>query len=185
MPKEVGEGGPQLNTGEPSGATSLRRGRGQVGGLRRVGVLSSTPSKRSLPPSQPSLFRDQAVQGAALLEALVCLPLEPLRPIFGGSGFLGRHVVRALAKREYRIRVAVRRPDLIGHLQPLGPVGEIHGVQANLRHGLGGRRARQRRGQFQSRRQRFETLQGCATQRFEHERADTWGIVLPRRSGCP
>jgi NADH dehydrogenase len=54
--------------------------------------------------------------------------------IFGGSGFLGRHVVRALAKRDYRIRVAVRRPELAGHLQPLGKVGQIHAVQANLRY---------------------------------------------------
>src|SRR5438874_3060934 len=59
---------------------------------------------------------------------------ETLVTIFGGSGFLGRHVVRALAKRGYRIRVAVRRPDLAGHLQPLGRVGQIHAVQANLRH---------------------------------------------------
>ncbi|MGC2780598.1 MAG: NmrA family NAD(P)-binding protein, partial [Bradyrhizobium sp.] len=54
--------------------------------------------------------------------------------IFGGSGFLGRHVVRALAKRNYRIRVAVRRPDLAGHLQPLGNVGQIYAVQANARY---------------------------------------------------
>jgi len=59
---------------------------------------------------------------------------DTLVTIFGGSGFLGRHVVRALAKRHYRIRVAVRRPDLAGHLQPLGRVGQIHAVQANLRH---------------------------------------------------
>ena len=54
--------------------------------------------------------------------------------VFGGSGFIGRHVVRALAKRGYRIRVAVRRPDLAGHLQPLGNVGQIQAVQANLRY---------------------------------------------------
>ncbi|MBZ9985360.1 complex I NDUFA9 subunit family protein [Mesorhizobium sp. B2-2-4] len=53
--------------------------------------------------------------------------------IFGGSGFVGRHVVRALAKRGYRIRVACRRPDLAGHLQPLGNVGQIQPVQANVR----------------------------------------------------
>jgi uncharacterized protein YbjT (DUF2867 family) len=47
---------------------------------------------------------------------------------------LGRSVVRALAKRDYRIRVAVRRPELAGHLQPLGRVGQIHAVQANLRY---------------------------------------------------
>src|SRR5215218_3971960 len=59
---------------------------------------------------------------------------ETLVTVFGGSGFLGRHVVRALAKEGYRIRVAVRRPELAGHLQPLGRVGQIHAVQANLRY---------------------------------------------------
>jgi uncharacterized protein YbjT (DUF2867 family) len=59
---------------------------------------------------------------------------ETLVTVYGGSGFLGRHVVRALAGRGYRIRVAVRRPDLAFHLQPLGRVGQIHAVQANLRH---------------------------------------------------
>lgn len=54
--------------------------------------------------------------------------------VFGGSGFVGRHVVRALARRGYRIRVAVRRPDLAGHLQPLGGVGQIAAIQANLRN---------------------------------------------------
>src|SRR5512141_445291 len=62
------------------------------------------------------------------------IPGETLVTVFGGSGFLGRHVVRALAKQGYRIRVAVRRPDLTGHLQPLGRVGQIHAVQANLRY---------------------------------------------------
>ena len=60
--------------------------------------------------------------------------LDTLVTVFGGSGFLGRNVVRALAKRDYRIRVAVRRPELAGHLQPLGRVGQIHAVQANLRY---------------------------------------------------
>ena len=60
--------------------------------------------------------------------------LDTLVTVFGGSGFLGRNVVRALAKRDYRIRVAVRRPELAGYLQPLGKVGQIHSVQANLRY---------------------------------------------------
>jgi NADH dehydrogenase len=60
--------------------------------------------------------------------------LDTLVTVFGGSGFLGRSVVRALCKRDYRIRVAVRRPELAGHLQPLGKVGQIHAVQANVRY---------------------------------------------------
>ncbi|WP_137129933.1 complex I NDUFA9 subunit family protein [Rhizobium sp. FY34] len=60
--------------------------------------------------------------------------IPPLVTVFGGSGFVGRHVVRALAKRGYRIRVAVRRPDLAGFLRPLGYVGQIQLVQANLRY---------------------------------------------------
>jgi uncharacterized protein YbjT (DUF2867 family) len=54
--------------------------------------------------------------------------------VFGGSGFLGRHVVRALLKRGWRVRAAVRRPDLAGHLQPLGLIGWVQPVQANLRY---------------------------------------------------
>src|SRR6202790_5635007 len=60
--------------------------------------------------------------------------INTLVTVFGGSGFVGRSVVRALCKRDYRIRVAVRRPELAGHLQPLGKVGQIHAVQANLRY---------------------------------------------------
>jgi uncharacterized protein YbjT (DUF2867 family) len=59
---------------------------------------------------------------------------DTLVTVFGGSGFLGRHVVQALARRRYRIRVAVRRPELAMHLQPLGSVGQIYAVQANIRH---------------------------------------------------
>lgn len=61
------------------------------------------------------------------------LQIPKLVVVFGGSGFVGRHIVRALAKRGYRIRVPVRRPDLAGHLQPLGNVGQIQPVQANVR----------------------------------------------------
>jgi uncharacterized protein YbjT (DUF2867 family) len=60
--------------------------------------------------------------------------LETLVTVFGGSGFLGRHVVRALANRGYRILVAVRRPELCGFLRPMGRVGQINIVQANLRY---------------------------------------------------
>jgi NADH dehydrogenase len=54
--------------------------------------------------------------------------------VFGGSGFVGRHIVRILAARGLRINVAVRRPDLAPYLQPLGGVGQIGLVQTNLRH---------------------------------------------------
>ena len=54
--------------------------------------------------------------------------------VFGGTGFVGRHVVRALVRKGYRVRAATRRPDLAGHLQPMGGVGQIHAVQANLRY---------------------------------------------------
>ncbi|MEH6721592.1 MAG: complex I NDUFA9 subunit family protein [Aurantimonas endophytica] len=54
--------------------------------------------------------------------------------VFGGSGFIGRYVVRALAKRGHRIKVACRRPDLAYHLQPNGNMGQIMPIQANLRY---------------------------------------------------
>ncbi len=54
--------------------------------------------------------------------------------VFGGSGFVGRYVVRALAQHGWRVRVASRRPDLAFFLQPSGMVGQIAAVQANLRY---------------------------------------------------
>jgi uncharacterized protein YbjT (DUF2867 family) len=53
--------------------------------------------------------------------------------VIGGSGFIGRHLVRALAKRGYRVRVACRRPDLAGHVTVAGTPGQIALVQANVR----------------------------------------------------
>jgi NADH dehydrogenase len=63
----------------------------------------------------------------------ISLNNRTLITIYGGSGFIGRHVVRAIAKTGARMRVAVRRPELAGHLQPLGGVGQINAVQANVR----------------------------------------------------
>src|ERR1700742_862122 len=77
-------------------------------------------------PANMPLFDEEADRMASNQDTLVT--------VFGGSGFLGRNVVRALCKRDYRVRVAVRRPELAGHLQPLGKVGQIHAVQANLRY---------------------------------------------------
>ena len=53
--------------------------------------------------------------------------------VFGGSGFIGRHVVRTLARNGWRIRVACRRSDRALDLQSLGEPGQIHLVHANLR----------------------------------------------------
>ncbi len=53
--------------------------------------------------------------------------------VFGGSGFIGKQVVRALAKRGKRVRVAMRRPHLGHELRMLGDVGQIQLVQANVR----------------------------------------------------
>ena len=61
-------------------------------------------------------------------------PGDRLVTVFGGSGFIGRHIVRAFARRGWRVRVAVRRPDLAGFLIPNGTVGQVHAVQANLRY---------------------------------------------------
>ncbi|GAB5373872.1 MAG: complex I NDUFA9 subunit family protein [Acuticoccus sp.] len=52
--------------------------------------------------------------------------------VFGGSGFIGRYLVRALARDGWRVRVAVRRPDLVGYLQPAGGVGQIKPIYADV-----------------------------------------------------
>ncbi len=57
-----------------------------------------------------------------------------LAVVFGGSGFIGRNTVRELAKRGWRVRVAVRRPHLAQFLRPMGAVGQIQLKQANIRH---------------------------------------------------
>ena len=54
--------------------------------------------------------------------------------VFGGSGFIGRYVVRELAKTGARVRVAIRRPDRSGFLRPMGDVGQIVPVGANVRN---------------------------------------------------
>src|SRR5690606_34273125 len=64
----------------------------------------------------------------------ITLNNRALVTVYGGSGFLGRHLVRAIARTGARMRIAVRRPELAGHLQPLGGVGQIVPVQANVRY---------------------------------------------------
>lgn len=59
---------------------------------------------------------------------------QKLVTVFGGSGFVGTQLVQHLARHGHRVRVAVRRPDLAGHLKPLGNVGQIQPIQANIRN---------------------------------------------------
>ncbi len=53
--------------------------------------------------------------------------------IFGGAGFIGRYLVQRLARRGDRVRVAVRNPDRALFLKPMGEVGQVVPVQANIR----------------------------------------------------
>ncbi len=59
---------------------------------------------------------------------------DRLAVVFGGSGFLGRNVVRELARRGWRIRAAVRRPHHAQFLRPMGAVGQVQLFQANVRN---------------------------------------------------
>jgi len=54
--------------------------------------------------------------------------------VFGGSGFLGRYVVRELVAAGWRVRVALRRPHTAQDLKVIGDVGQVQLVQANLRY---------------------------------------------------
>ena len=52
--------------------------------------------------------------------------------VFGGSGFVGRHTVRALAKAGWRIRVCVREPNQAFFLRPFGTVGQIAPLKCDV-----------------------------------------------------
>ncbi len=54
--------------------------------------------------------------------------------VFGGGGFAGSYLVKRLAAQGVRVRVAQRRPDEALFLKPMGGVGQIDLVQANLRN---------------------------------------------------
>jgi uncharacterized protein YbjT (DUF2867 family) len=64
---------------------------------------------------------------------MTAIPSAKLVSIFGGSGFIGRHVVRVLARDGWRIRVGVRHPNTANFLRPMGRVGQIQIMRANLR----------------------------------------------------
>ncbi len=57
---------------------------------------------------------------------------RPLVTVFGGSGFIGRHLVRRLASEGFLVRVAVRDPEAAQFLKPMGDVGQIASVPADI-----------------------------------------------------
>ena len=59
---------------------------------------------------------------------------EQLITIFGGGGFVGRYVVQALLAPHVRVRIAQRHPAQAEFLKPLGEVGQIQFVAANVRN---------------------------------------------------
>ena len=52
--------------------------------------------------------------------------------IFGGSGFIGKYLMRELTKLDYRIKVSTRNPYLTGYLKPLGNPGQIELFKTNI-----------------------------------------------------
>jgi len=53
--------------------------------------------------------------------------------VFGGSGFIGRHIVKRLAQKDVVVRVAVRDPEAALFLKPMGAVGQIAPIYADVR----------------------------------------------------
>jgi uncharacterized protein YbjT (DUF2867 family) len=83
----------------------------------------STASAGKLSNAEPLLHRD--LTGKFMGTQLVT--------VFGGSGFIGRHLVGRLAATGAHVRIAVRNPDAALFLKPMGYVGQITPVQANVR----------------------------------------------------
>ncbi len=59
--------------------------------------------------------------------------MSKLATVYGGSGFVGRYIVRRLAKEGWRVRVAVRRPNEAIFVKPYGVVGQVEPVFCNIR----------------------------------------------------
>ncbi len=59
--------------------------------------------------------------------------MAKLVTIYGGSGFLGRHIARRMARDGWRVRVACRRPNEAIFVRPYGTVGQVEPVLCNIR----------------------------------------------------
>jgi NADH dehydrogenase len=74
---------------------------------------------------------------------MTAAPVEtaPIVTVIGGSGFVGRYVVQRMARRGWRARVAVRRPNEALFTRTYGVVGQIAPMQVNVRDDASMRRA--------------------------------------------
>jgi uncharacterized protein YbjT (DUF2867 family) len=111
------------------------------GNVKRFGfapALLRTAARRLFIPAKPRYgfvieFASRDATNRTGSAMAITLGNSTVVTVFGGSGFLGRYVVQALARAGCRIKVGVRRPELALHLQPLGSVGQIALIQANVR----------------------------------------------------
>ncbi|NCM96041.1 MAG: NAD-dependent epimerase/dehydratase family protein, partial [Rhodobacterales bacterium] len=60
--------------------------------------------------------------------------MSKLVTIYGGSGFVGRHIAQRMAQQGWRVRVAVRRPNEALFVRPYGVVGQVEPVLCNIRN---------------------------------------------------
>jgi NADH dehydrogenase len=88
---------------------------------------------RHIPKFTPKLWIKSLSGQESFMIGALRTPEQQIVTVFGGSGFLGRYVVSLLAQRGYRVLVPTRQPNMANFL-PLGKVGQIHPIHANLRH---------------------------------------------------
>ena len=94
--------------------------------------------------------------------------------VFGGSGFIGRYLVKRLAARGARVRVAVRDPEAAAFLKPMGDVGQVAPVATNIRNAASVARAVDGADAvvncvgilFERGRQRFDAVHGAGAARI-------------------
>ncbi|MEM7544899.1 MAG: complex I NDUFA9 subunit family protein [Pseudomonadota bacterium] len=110
----------------------------------------------------------------------------PIVTIFGGSGFVGRYIARRMAKRGWRVRVAVRRPNEAIFVRPYGDVGQVEPIQANIRDEVSTRSAIEGATAvincvgilYQDSRQKFHRVQGEGAERIARLAAECGAKTL-------
>ena len=61
--------------------------------------------------------------------------------VFGGGGFLGRYVAQALLSQGARLRIACRNANSANHIKPLGNLGQVQLMEADIRKSASVKRA--------------------------------------------